>query len=516
MKKSSSDRLFAVRPPAAPLDAIGAATVQDAERPTLIQLPAGLSDDPALEPFGGARAESPGLSRAELFDLERELDQAAANEGHATLDERLSSGLPPCDANAYLGQVLDNRYIVEALIARGGMGVVYRCRHRLIGKQFAVKIIRSDMAQLPDAPRRFLMEATAASAIGNEHIIDIFDYGLLPDGASFLVMELLQGLTLAELIKTRPLLSPASIISIGTQVCEGLRAAHDAGIVHRDLKPENIFLLRRQARDFVKILDFGIAKMSGSAAPLTQRGLIVGTPHYMAPEQAAGNAVDERGDIYALGVILYELTTGQVPFDASHYMAVLGKHMNEPPPPLPPSCFPSSVAPAFEALVLRCLAKRPEERFQSMAEVSVALEELGRRLTRPLPLFEPILVHDSSLSLGQRSSALSVPAAAAQNVLPRPPRRAISLALSGAVLALLLVASVWRLTTQGQSPLASNASVQSTHSGSGSDSSSDSSSASARSASGGPVGASSSTNGARSSDPYSALPSPSDPDASPP
>jgi serine/threonine protein kinase len=447
MKKSSSDRLFAVQPPAAPRDA-------DAERPTLIQPPAALADDPNPGFFTAARDE--------LWGLERELEQAAANEGHATLDERLSVG-PPCDPNAYLGQVLDNRYIVEGLIARGGMGVVYRCRHRLIGKQFAVKIIRSDMVQLPDAPRRFLMEATAASAIGNEHIIDIFDYGLLADGASFLVMELLQGSTLAELIKSRQLLSPARIISIGTQVCEGLRAAHDAGIVHRDLKPENIFLQRRQAHDFVKILDFGIAKMSGSTAPLTQRGLIVGTPHYMAPEQAAGNPVDERGDIYALGVILYELTTGQVPFDASHYMVVLGKHMNEPPPRLPPSCFPSSVAPAFEALVLRCLAKRPEDRFQSMSMVSDALEELGRKLTRPLPMLEPVALHDGPPSLGQRSSALSVPAAADQSVLPRVPRQGVSLMLSGAVLAVVLVASaasVWRLISQGRGPVASNSTVQ--------------------------------------------------------
>jgi eukaryotic-like serine/threonine-protein kinase len=448
MKKSSSDRLFAVRPPAAPRDA-------DADRPTLIQLPAGLTDDPSSESPTSAYGGSPRASSAELFDLEQELDQAA-NEGHATLDERLSVGPPSCDPSAYVGQVLDNRYVVEGLIARGGMGVVYRCRHRLIGKQFAVKIIRSDMVQLPDAPRRFLMEATAASAIGNEHIIDIFDYGLLADGASFLVMELLQGLTLAELIKSRPLLSPARIISIATQVCEGLRAAHDAGIVHRDLKPENIFLLRRQARDFVKVLDFGIAKMTGSTAPLTQRGLIVGTPHYMAPEQAAGNPVDERGDIYSLGVILYELTTGQVPFDASHYMAVLGKHMNEPPPPLPPSCFPSSVAPAFEAVVLRCLAKRPEDRFRSMAEVGDALEELGRRLTRPLPILEPISMQDSAPSLGQRSSALSVPAAAAQNVLPRAPLRGISLVLSGALLAVVLVVSVWRLTSRGPASLASS------------------------------------------------------------
>jgi eukaryotic-like serine/threonine-protein kinase len=452
MKKSSSDRLFAVRPPAAPRDA-------DAERPTLIQLPAALVD--ASELPTNAYGSPPPRSSAELFELERELDQAAANEGHATLDERLSVGPPSCDPNAYVGQVLDNRYVVEALIARGGMGVVYRCRHRLIGKQFAVKIIRTDMAQLPDAPRRFLMEATAASAIGNEHIIDIFDYGLLADGASFLVMELLQGVTLADLIKSRPLLSPARIISIATQVCEGLRAAHDAGIVHRDLKPENIFLLRRQARDFVKVLDFGIAKMSGSTAPLTQRGLIVGTPHYMAPEQAAGNAVDERGDIYSLGVILYELTTGHVPFDASHYMAVLGKHMNEPPPPLPPSCFPSSVAPAFEAVVLRCLAKRPEDRFRSMADVGTALEELGRRLTRPLPMLEPSAMHDGASGVGQRSSALSVPAAADQNVLPRAPLRGISLALSGAVLAVVLVASVWRLTRQGRAPLASSSMSQS-------------------------------------------------------
>src|SRR5690606_314795 len=304
-----------------------------------------------------------------LLELETRLDGATTHIDPRLIAEAAANGLPagavaegeleaayddawsPAPRRnepSHIGQLIDNRYVVESLIARGGMGIVYRCRHKLIDRRFAVKIIRSTMAHLPDAPRRFLMEAKAASAIGNEHIIDVVDYGTLADGSAYLVMELLEGVPLSDVIAKHETLPVARITAIAAQVCEGLRAAHDAGIVHRDLKPENIFLTNRKASDFVKILDFGIAKMAQSGEALTKKGLIVGTPHYMSPEQAAGATVDARGDIYSLGVILYELATGRVPFDAVHYMAVLAKHMTEPPPPFHSLSLPATPPPDFE------------------------------------------------------------------------------------------------------------------------------------------------------------------------
>jgi len=366
-------------------------------------------------------------------------------------DDELGARLES-DEISHIGQVIDNRYLVEALIARGGMGVVYRCRHQVIGKRFAVKIIRSNMAHLSDAPRRFLMEAKAASAIGNEHIIDIVDYGTLADGSAYLVMELLEGMPLSDLIARHETLPTRRIVSIGMQVCEGLRAAHEAGIVHRDLKPENIFLVSRRSGDFIKILDFGIAKMSMPGEPMTKKGLIVGTPHYMSPEQAAGLPVDPRGDIYSLGVILYELATGRVPFDATHYMAVLAKHMTAPPPPFDSLGLETKLPTQFEAVVQMCLAKRPEERFQSMADLHEALERLFRRLPPTAPLVRGQLPSVDLLSAPPpeprettRAAGPSLPAAAGRTLAPPPRRRDLELALGAAIVLGISLLSVWRM-----------------------------------------------------------------------
>jgi len=451
MKQHELERLIARTERPLPAD-------PESEKPTLVQLPSELLADER------APRTIPRTSHESLLELEQVLDSApsprvsgaprsAAGPRSARDSEPDSDRVwcppPRGDEPSYVGHVIDNRYVVDALIARGGMGVVYRCSHRLIGKKFAVKIIRSDMAQLPDAARRFLMEAKAASAIGNEHIIDIVDYGTLPDGSAYLVMELLEGVPLSDLIARHESLSIARIVRIAIQVCEGLRAAHDAGIVHRDLKPENIFLLRRTSGDFVKILDFGIAKMAPGGEPLTKRGLIVGTPHYMAPEQAAGATVDARGDIYSLGVILFELATGRVPFDATHYMAVLAKHMSEPPPRLPMNTWPQQLAPEFESLVLRCLAKRPELRFQSMTEVIVALERLGRLSVEARLVVEPLppldRLPDAVLETGGQSSL----PAAGRSVITARERRSTGLAIGGSVLLLALFVSLWRMGGDG-------------------------------------------------------------------
>jgi serine/threonine protein kinase len=260
------------------------------------------------------------------------------------------------------------------------MGVVYLARHKVIGKKVAIKILRADLAQDNATTERFLQEAKAASSIGNPHIIDISDFGGLPDGSTYIVMEWLDGQPLTRVLEETNPLPVTRAVHIAKQISVALAAAHAQGIVHRDLKPDNIFLIRHgDERDFVKILDFGVAKVASAGAKLTRAGSVVGTPLYMSPEQAAGAPVDARTDIYALGVILYEIVSGRVPFDAENIMGILTQHMYKAPTRFSDLDRPPPDIPAgLEAVILKALSKKPEHRYQTMDGLTQDLDEVAR------------------------------------------------------------------------------------------------------------------------------------------
>ncbi|MBI5518291.1 MAG: protein kinase [Deltaproteobacteria bacterium] len=277
-----------------------------------------------------------------------------------------------------VGTTILNKYTIDGVLGDGGMGVVYRAQDRS-NKRFAVKVLRAEYSAEAELVARFEQEAKASAAIRNPHIVDIHEWGSLPDGSRFFVMEYLQGKSLGDVMARMPKtpsgerrqgLPEDFALHISMQIAEGLAAAHKIGIVHRDIKPDNFHIVKRPEDPyFVKILDFGIAKVQNSKAARTRTGSVFGTPHYMSPEQASGERnIDHTTDIYGLGVMMYEMVAGKVPFDAENLMGILTAHLYHAP--LPPRAFPEvKVSASFEAVILKCLAKARDARYASMAEL---------------------------------------------------------------------------------------------------------------------------------------------------
>ena len=281
-------------------------------------------------------------------------------------------GFPP-------GTVLGAYRLLEE-IGAGGMGRVFVAEHIRLGRKVALKVLRSEYSGNIEAVKRFFAEARAVNCINHENIIEVSDFIENPNGPSFYIMELLRGMELRALLDLEGVLPLPRALHIALQVCRGVGAAHEAGVIHRDLKPDNIFLIERDGRgDFVKLLDFGVAKLSNTTLDeassfKTSAGIVVGTPDYMAPEQALGKGVDGRCDVYSLGVILFEMVAGRRPFVARTAREVMVQHMMAEPPR------PSQLNPAYripvelEDLILACLRKDPDERPATIQDVERRLQ----------------------------------------------------------------------------------------------------------------------------------------------
>jgi serine/threonine-protein kinase len=289
-----------------------------------------------------------------------------------------------------IGATVGGRYRLDERLGAGGMGVVYKGERRDDGRQVAVKFLSEEMAASRDLVKRFEREITAMRRLAHPHVVGVIDSGV-EEGVPFLVMEFQSGRPLSRLLD-RAALPGARAVGIARQLLAGLGAAHDVGVVHRDLKPDNIFVLAETRGDFIKILDFGLAKLahgSGEATTqLTHTGHVLGTPGYMAPEQAKGAITDERTDIYAVGVILYQMVVGRRPFVAESPLAVLRMHADDPPVPPRKASPDGKVSVELEAAILRALEKPPGLRFQTAEEFAAALAATEEGRASSIPMVE--------------------------------------------------------------------------------------------------------------------------------
>ncbi len=320
-----------------------------------------------------------------------------------------------------VGQLVADRYMVEAHMGEGGMGSVYRARHVTLDKLVALKVLHAEFSRKEDFVRRFLLEAKAASRIRNQHVIDITDFGTTDEGFVFFAMEFLAGKDLHGLLKETlakgELLSWERSKGIFLQVCEALHAAHQKGIIHRDLKPENIFLVDgHRERDFIKLLDFGIAKVENSDSDdgdrkLTKTGMLFGTPEYMAPEQARGEKPDLRVDVYAMGCLLFQFITGTVPFQGESFMAILTQHMIEPVPEIGVDLLSRTGAPTgILAVIQKALVKNRDERYANIEELSDAVANVGQAPTQiSSAVSAPTLSHRSPKVSEAQVAAVAAP-----------------------------------------------------------------------------------------------------------
>ncbi len=300
--------------------------------------------------------------KEQVAALRREIGEARQSTRQAAPQGALS--LPT-------GQLFAGRFEVQEEIGRGGMGMVYRALDRELGDQVAIKTLRPELLQDPTLLERFKYEIRLARHISSKHVVRTHDIGER-DGVYYLTMEYVEGITVRELLDTRGKLGTAPTLAIASQLAQSLVAAHEQGVIHRDIKPQNLLL---DAAGVLKVMDFGVARIAGGSANLTEAGMIVGTPAYMAPEQMLGEKIDERTDLYAAGVVLFECLLGRLPFEAGSAIALIARVLRDQPPV--PVALDPEIPPAFSELVLRLLAKDPAQRPANAAELVHLLADLS-------------------------------------------------------------------------------------------------------------------------------------------
>jgi serine/threonine protein kinase len=346
------------------------------------------------------------------------------DERERLLSGRLSSSGHPAAADEaeadrdFVGRVIDNRYRILRKIGEGGMGTIYASEHVEIRKGVAIKILHPVYSKQQNLVERFRREARAASRIGHPNIIDVTDFGTTEDGCAYFVMEHLEGIDLADVLSHERKIEPLRAVRIGMQICSALHAAHAAGVIHRDLKPENIFLVARDGEaDFVKVLDFGIARsLSRRSRRLTNPGMAMGTPEYMAPEQAMatgggdGGGVDRRSDIYSVGALLYEMISGAPPHAGVTYQDILAQRARALPEPLRTS--EPDLPEELDQAILRALEPEPRMRFQTMAQLQYELTKIvwgrARAVSELLNMREPNARMETPIGLRTRRSDSSM------------------------------------------------------------------------------------------------------------
>lgn len=328
----------------------------------------------------------------------------------------------------YLGKLIKGRYNVISKIGEGGMGSVYLAEQISIGRKVALKVLQGNYASDDEFIGRFRREARLAASLNHRNIVTVYDFDQSNDGSLFIAMEYLRGTKLSDVIRRDGPLEIQRAVSLGVQIAEGLEAAHLAGVIHRDIKPDNIMVIGNRGIEECKLMDFGIARMrdAGNSSNLTRTGMIMGTPAYMAPEQAEGADVSEKTDIYALGVVLYEMLSGSVPFKASTPGAVLIKHLQEQPAPL--RKIRRELPSEIERLVMQALEKKPEKRLRDMRAVVEGLQKASA-----------IEVDEESTKTMSETRILTTEGVTNRSNLKRP---IIGASIAGGVLAVIFV-SLW-------------------------------------------------------------------------
>jgi serine/threonine-protein kinase len=369
---------------------------------------------------------------------------------------------PAASDSLSVGDVVAERYRIDGVLGEGGMGIVYRAEHLHLHKAHALKVLLPGWSSMPEVVARFEREAVAAGNIQSPHVAAATDFGRLPNGSFFLVMEYVNGRTLRAVLDAGPL-EPARALHVLRGIVLALRAAHGRGVVHRDLKPENVMLVERDGSpDFAKVLDFGIAKVDGFgadtpgglAAPLTRVGAVMGTPDYMSPEQALGQPVDERSDLYSAGVILFEMLAGRPPFEGGP-VTVLQQHVTAEVPELP-LAVTAGLDPRIAAVVRRLLAKAPENRFVDATELLGAIDGCATALG--VPAIARPLAKATRPSSPWLHRIVARAAPLLRNASPR--RIFVAAFLAATVVIGLVVVVVWpRATTPAAAPSATASSV---------------------------------------------------------